>query len=128
MIAAVALLWLAACSRTTPRTAEAASPPAKVESSAPDKHEIRLTGLVEAVHSSKILVPQIFGPGGAMTLTHLIPSGAAVKEGDLIATFDATAQIDQARDAQAKYDDLTHQVEQKQAQNDADAAKRAADL
>ena len=128
MIAAVALLWLAACSRTTPRTAEAASPAVKVESSAPDKHEIRLTGLVEAVHSSKILVPQIFGPGGAMTLTHLIPSGAAVKEGDLIATFDATAQIDQARDAQAKYDDLTHQVEQKQAQNDADAAKRAADL
>ena len=128
LIAAVALLWLAACSRTTPRTAEAASPPVKVESSAPDKHEIRLTGLVEAVHSSKILVPQIFGPGGAMTLTHLIPSGAAVKEGDLIATFDATAQIDQARDAQAKYDDLTHQVEQKQAQNDADAAKRAADL
>jgi multidrug efflux pump subunit AcrA (membrane-fusion protein) len=128
LIAAVPLLVLAACSRTTPRTAEAASPPAKVESSAPDKHEIRLTGLVEAVHSSKILVPQIFGPGGAMTLTHLIPSGATVKEGDLIATFDATAQIDQARDAQAKYDDLTHQVEQKQAQNDADAAKRAADL
>ena len=28
------------------------------------KREIRLTGLVEAVHSSKILVPQIFGPGG----------------------------------------------------------------
>jgi multidrug efflux pump subunit AcrA (membrane-fusion protein) len=129
LIVAAPLVLLVACSRTTPRTAEAASPPpVKMESGPPGKHEIRLTGLVEAVHSSKILVPQIFGPGGAMTLTHLIPSGATVKDGDLIATFDATTQIDQARDAQAKYDDLTHQVEQKQAQNSADAAKRAADL
>src|SRR5690242_6423532 len=92
------------------------------------KREIRLTGLVEAVHSSKILVPQIFGPGGPLTLTHLIPNGSAVKETDLIATFDATTQIDAARDAQAKFDDLGHQVDQKRAQNLADAAKRAADL
>ena len=42
--------------------------------------------------------------------------------------FDATAQIDAARDAQAKYDDLGHQVEQKRAQNRADAEKRAVDL
>jgi multidrug efflux pump subunit AcrA (membrane-fusion protein) len=128
LIAGIPLMLLGACSRTAPRVAEAASPPTKAETAAPGKREIRLTGLVEAVHSSKILVPQIFGPGGAMTLTHLIPSGAMVKEGDLIATFDATTQIDQARDAQAKYDDLTHQVEQKQAQNAADAAKRAADF
>jgi multidrug resistance efflux pump len=92
------------------------------------KREVRLTGLVEAVHSSKILVPQIYGPGGPLTLTHLIPSGSNVKDGDIIATFDATAQIDAARDAQAKYDDLGHQVDQKRAQNLADAAKRAADL
>lgn len=128
LIAAAPFLLLVACSRTSPPAAEAASPPAKVDSGAAVKREIRLTGLIEAVHSSKILVPQIFGPGGAMTLTHLIPSGSTVKEGDLIATFDATTQIDQARDAQAKYDDLTHQVEQKRAQNAADAAKRAADL
>jgi multidrug resistance efflux pump len=51
-----------------------------------------------------------------------------VKEGDLIATFDATTQVDSARDAEAKYDDLGHQVEQKRAQNRADAEKRAADL
>ncbi len=127
LIAAAAVVLTAGCSRVTPPVAQAATP-ARVESTAPSRHEIRLTGLIEAVHSSKILVPQIYGPGGAMTLTHLIPSGAAVKEGDLIATFDATTQIDQARDAQAKYDDLSHQVEQKRAQNAADAAKRAADL
>jgi multidrug resistance efflux pump len=92
------------------------------------KREIRLTGIIEAVHSSKILVPQIYGPGGPLTLTHLIVSGSNVKPGDIIATFDATTQIDAARDAQAKYDDLGHQVDQKRAQNLADAAKRASDL
>ena len=63
-----------------------------------------------------------------MTLTNLIPNGSMVKEGDLIATFDATQQIDTARDAQAKFDDLGHQVEQKRAQNRADAEKRVSDL
>jgi HlyD family secretion protein len=121
------LLLLLSCSRAAPPTAHAAAPPV---GAAPTlaRHEIRLTGIVEAVHSSKILVPQIFGPGGSMTLTHLIPNGSTVKEGDLIATFDATQQIDAARDAKAKYDDLGHQVDQKRAQNLADAEKRAASL
>ncbi|MEO8596682.1 MAG: HlyD family efflux transporter periplasmic adaptor subunit [Candidatus Solibacter sp.] len=87
-----------------------------------------MSGTVEAVHSSKILVPQIFSQGGPMTLTKLIPNGSSVKQGDLIAIFDSTQQIDQARDAQAKFDDLGHQVEQKRAQNRADAEKRLADL
>jgi HlyD family secretion protein len=125
-VVAVPVLFLAACSRTMPPVAHAAAP---ATGDAGRVHrEIRLTGLIEAVHSSKILVPQIFGPGGPLTLTHLIPSGSTVKEGDIIATFDATTQIDAARDAQAKYDDLGHQVDQKRAQNAADAAKRAADL
>lgn len=128
LLAAAPLLLLLSCSRTSPPTTHAASPPGKADPAAAPKHEIRLTGLIEAVHSSKTLVPQIYGPGGPLTLTHLIASGAPVKEGDIIATFDATTQIDAARDAQAKYDDLTHQVEQKRAQNAADAEKRAADL
>lgn len=127
LAAAAPLLFLASCSRTAPPVAEAAGP-APARQSAPDKREIRLTGLVEAVHSSKILVPQIFGPGGPLTLTRLIRNGSEVKEGDIIATFDATTQIDAARDAQAKYDDLGHQVDQKRAQNRADAEKRAVDL
>lgn len=120
-------LLLASCSRTAPPVAQAASPTVTTPAKA-GKREIRLTGLVEAVHSSKVLVPQILGPGGPMTLTRLIPNGSEVKEGDLIATFDATNQIDQAREAQAKFDDLGHQVEQKRAQNRADSEKRSVDL
>src|SRR5262249_12015720 len=91
-------------------------------------HETRLTGTIEAVHSSKVLVPQIFGPGGAMTLTRLIANGVKVSEGDLVAVFDSTAQVDAARAAQAKVDDLGHQAQQKAAKIRADAEKRMQEL
>src|SRR5215471_16334457 len=112
LLAAIPLLLLASCSRPTPPVTHAAPPDAPRV-----KREVRVTGTVEAVHSSKVLVPQIFSQGGPMTLTKLIPNGSKVSAGDLIAIFDATQQIDQARDAQAKFDDLSHQVDQKAAQN-----------
>ncbi len=42
--------------------------------------------------------------------------------------LDATQQMDAARDAQAKFEDLGHQVEQKTAENRANAEKRTSDL
>jgi hypothetical protein len=120
---AIPLLFLASCSQ---------SPPPVIHAAAPEtprvKRQVRVTGTVEAIRSSKILVPQIWGQGGPMTLTKLIPNGSKVSEGDLVAVFDSTQQIDLARDAQAKFDDLGHQVEQKHAQNRADAEKRTSDL
>jgi multidrug resistance efflux pump len=47
-----------------------------------------------------------------------------VQEGEPLAEFDQTEQIEAGREAQAKYDDLSHQVEQKKAENDAEQAKR----
>jgi len=92
------------------------------------RHEVRLTGTVQAVHFFTVQVPQIGGQGGRVTLTRIIGSGVRVKNGDVLAEFDRTLQVDNARDAKAKFDDLSHQVEQRQAQNRADAAKRASDL
>jgi multidrug resistance efflux pump len=46
----------------------------------------------------------------------------------VIATFDPAQQIDAARDAQAKFEDLGHQVEQKIAEIRSNAEKRMADL
>src|SRR5689334_10709428 len=124
-VALLALL-LAACTRNSPPVAHAA---AKLPEESPrSKREIRVTGIIQAVHSTKIFVPQIWGQGGPMTLTKLIPNGTLVKEGDLIAVFDSTQQVDNAREALAKYEDLGHQVEQKVAQNRADAEKRTSDL
>jgi multidrug resistance efflux pump len=121
--ALAATLVLTSCSQPSPTVTHAA--PAEPPKLA---REIRVTGTVEAVQSTKIVVPQLYGQFNRMTLTKLIPNGSKVKEGDLIATFDAAQQIDTARDALAKYEDLGHQVDQKVAQNHADAEKRTADL
>jgi HlyD family secretion protein len=51
-----------------------------------------------------------------------------VRPGDLLAEFDRTDQLKLAREAQAKFDDLRHQVEQKIAEQKSNAEKRASDL
>ena len=127
IIVAFTVFSLTGCARHAPPIVRAASPDLR-EKTDPLRREVRLTGIVEAVHSYKVLVPQIWGQGGPMTLTKLIPNGSAVKEGDFVALFDSTQQADAARAAQAKFDDLSHQVDQKRAQNNADAEKRIADL
>ncbi len=129
--AAGVLLLLASCSRPSPPTAHAAGPgghPSAPVEPPRAKREVRVTGTIQAVHFSKVLVPAIYGQGGSLTLTRIIANGSRVKEGDPIAEFDATQQLDSARDAQGKYDDLGHQVDQKRAQNRADAEKRTSDL
>jgi multidrug resistance efflux pump len=93
----------------------------------PSRH-IRSTGSVQAVRVHNLTVPQIRGPGGQLTLIHLIPNGTSVNEGDLIAEFDKVQQMDDARDSRARVDDLNHQLEQMRAQNRSDQARRAADL
>ena len=125
---AFVLYLTAGCSRPLQRTTAAASPAPEASPADGGQREIRITGLIQAVHSVKIVVPQIQGQFGNMTLTKLIPSGTRVKEGDLIATFDPATQLDAARDAQAKFEDLGHQVDQKLAENRADDEKRKVDL
>jgi multidrug resistance efflux pump len=128
-VVAVFVLCLATgCNRPLPRITEAASSAPETSPADSGKGEIRITGLIQAVHSVKIVVPQIQGQFGNLTLTRLIPNGTSVKEGDLIATFDPATQLDAARDAQAKFDDLSHQVAQKLAENRANDEKRMVDL
>ena len=128
LAAASLLLWLASCSRSgpaRPSTVSAASP-AAAEPAA--RREIRLSGVVIAVNSVKVAVPSIQGQYSRMGLTSLIPNGSRVKAGDVIATFDPAQQMDAARDAKAKFEDLGHQVDQKIAENRANAEKRAVDM
>jgi HlyD family secretion protein len=115
---------LAACGKSSP----AANLPEPVRPSAQPIREVRATGKVQAVRSFVVQTPNIPGQGGQLTLVRLAENGARVKEGDLLAEFDDTQQQDNAREASSKYDDLGHQVEQKKAQNRADAEKRVAEL
>jgi HlyD family secretion protein len=111
------------------RTAAGTSAPANATAtSTAVGRELRLTGVVEAIHSSKVTVPQIIGQGGRLTLTKLIPNGSRVEKGDVIAQFDPLQQIEASFTARGKYDDLGHQVDQKITQNRADAEKRRSDL
>ena len=91
-------------------------------------HLVRVTGTIEAVRSVELRVPITEGQGGNLTLVKLIQNGVTVHPGDLLAEFDDTNELKLAREAQAKYDDLSHQVEQKQAEHKSNAEKRVSDL
>jgi len=125
---------LTSCARPGGETADAAQSTPSTPGTAsatvtPSKREIRLTGIVEAVHSSKVMVPGTTGNNNSqITLTRIIPNGSRVSEGDLIAEFDPTPQFDQLFQTRGKSDDLGHQAEQKAAANRADAEKRKSDL
>lgn len=91
-------------------------------------HHVRASGMIRAVHSQTILVPRIEGLGGNQTLAAIAENGAMVSPGDTLAMFDRANETKLLQDAQTKYDDLVHQIEQKKAQNNSNAEKRAADL
>ncbi len=89
---------------------------------------VRLTGVIQAVHSVDVRVPRIEGQGANLVLTRLVKNGVSVRPGDILAEFDDTAQVKAAREAQAKYDDLKHQVDEKVAEQASNAEKRRSDL
>ncbi|HEU5021268.1 MAG TPA: HlyD family efflux transporter periplasmic adaptor subunit [Bryobacteraceae bacterium] len=91
-------------------------------------HKVRATGMIRAVHSQTILVPRIEGVGGNQTLAAIADNGAMVSVGDTLAMFDRANETKLLQDAQTKYDDLLHQIEQKKAMNNSNAEKRNADL
>jgi HlyD family secretion protein len=128
VLAVLCSLLMSGCS--TPRVA-ASNPPLEkaLPTATPEVPSVRSTGTVEALHSVSIHVPRVSGVQSSnLTLTTLVANGARVRAGDVVAEFDRIAQLKNARDAEAKYDDLSHQVEQKAAQQNSNAAKRASDL
>jgi HlyD family secretion protein len=127
----ISVVFVTACARPGPATVDAApaTPTTPAAGVTESKREIRLTGIVEAVHSSKVMVPTTAGNNNSqVTLTRIVPNGVRVAVGDFIAEFDPTPQFDALLQARGKSDDLSHQVDQKAAANRADAEKRKSDL
>src|SRR5262245_59904567 len=110
---AFSAVLMCSCTRSSSEAAAQTQTALPATNASHTQREIRLTGLVEAVHSSRVVAPQIVGQNNRMTLVRLIPNGTQVQEGDVIAEFDPLEQMDAARTAQAKFEDLNHQVEQK---------------
>ncbi len=135
--AVTAVLLCSGCARVQPVQANvnpsaggAEAPPG----AAAGKRHIRATGTIQAVRAYTVQVPQITGSsmggpgGGRITLIKLAPNGTKVQEGDTLAEFDRTTQLDAALEAKAKYDDLSHQVKEKEAKNASDVAKRSSEI
>ena len=121
------------CSKTQAAASDRVAPPAQavapVTPPADTKpRALRTLGTVAAQRAVSLQVPRISGQGGSLTLVRLISNGSVVQTGDVLAEFDATPQMKSQRDAQAKFDDLSHQVEQKIAEAHSNAAKRDSDF
>ena len=92
------------------------------------RRSVRATGIVRAVKSITIGVPRIEGQGGNLTLATLADNGTSVAVGATLATFDRSNEIKLLREAETKFDDLEHQIEEKKAEHISNAEKRVADL
>lgn len=92
------------------------------------KGSVRSTGTIQPLESITVQVPRIEGQGGNLTLMKLTANGTTVRQGELLAEFDETKELQALRDASAKFEDLSHQVDQKAAEHRNNAAKRATDL
>jgi len=124
-----AMLALTGCGkRPTSALAATKSESTPTEASRSLRHIVRLTGTVQAVQSFIIQTPSIRGQGGSLTLIKLVPNGATVDKGEVIAEFDPTAQLQNERDTEARVDDLRHQIEQKIAEQHSNAENRASQL
>jgi len=89
---------------------------------------VRATGTVQPVDAVTVMVPEIVNSQGNLILTKILANGTMVTTGDIVAEFDRTRLLDQARDAKAKFEDLQHQVEQRKAQHRSDGERRASEL
>jgi multidrug efflux pump subunit AcrA (membrane-fusion protein) len=78
---------------------------------------IRVTGSTEAVHAYVVQAPRLAGGGVRMMLVHLVHAGAHVHRGDVLAAFDQQDQLQQFRDRQADYLDLTDKIKKQEADN-----------
>jgi len=128
-VTSTALILIGCQAKTAPIPAQSSAQTRRIKVRFDRLHKmVRSNGTIQAVNGLTVRVPQIHGQGSDMTLTRIVPTGVSVKQGDVLAEFERTKQVDNARDAQGKYEDLRHQVDQRKEQHRADAEKRAADL
>ena len=99
-----------------------------VISESPAAREVRATGTIQATRYLTVQTPRIAGRNSRLTLVGILPNGAVVEEGAVLAEFDQIEQLEAGRQAQARHEDLSHQVEQKRAENEAASARRRLEL
>jgi HlyD family secretion protein len=86
---------------------------------------VHLKGELRATKSTLILAPPV--PGSMRILT-LVPTGAAVKKGDLLLSFDTADQEYQLAQAQSQLREADYEIQKLEADNAVQAAKDEVDL
>ncbi len=90
---------------------------------------LRVNGTVEATETHPINAPRIAGQAnGALTITKLLPTGTRVHKGDLLVEFDRQAQVRNAMDREADYNDFLRQIDKLRASQAAITAVDDADI
>jgi multidrug efflux pump subunit AcrA (membrane-fusion protein) len=90
---------------------------------------LRVTGTTEATQSYIVAAPTLTGGNlGSLIITKMAQAGARVKKGNLLVEFDRQAQIKNALDKQAEYDDLVEQIKKSQADQAIAQAKDESEL
>ncbi|HEX3818770.1 MAG TPA: HlyD family efflux transporter periplasmic adaptor subunit [Candidatus Sulfotelmatobacter sp.] len=101
----------------------------QISASAATGNALRLKGTTEAVQSRSILAPLLSGQQvHTLTIIHLLPAGARVKQGDLLVEFDRQDQLRDFIDKKAEYEKLMDQVAEEQAKEVAARAKDDTEL
>jgi HlyD family secretion protein len=121
IVAATLAIFLAGLHKRSPNSGSVR----QSSSSSSPNPTLRLNGKTEAIRARSILAPLLAGQQvGTLTITRLIPSGARVKQGDLLVEFDRQAQLRDFIDKQAQSDDENEKVLEEQAK---EAAARSKD-
>lgn len=90
---------------------------------------LRIHGVVEAVKFHAVAAPRLSGQGNApMIITRLIPAGARVQPGDLLAEFDRQVQRKNHLDRETQYRDRVEQIRKKKAEQAADRVRDEREL
>jgi len=121
----VAMLLAVGCAPAADGRGQAASPAVEVPAV---PGSIRFSGVVEAVRTRTVLVPQLRGVPSLMVITHLVEAGRRVEPGDVIVEFDPQDQEIRALDAQAEVDDLDAQIARRRTEHEAADARDRTEL
>jgi multidrug resistance efflux pump len=86
---------------------------------------LRLTGTVEAVRATTVVVPRLAGQSSnTLVITRMVTAGTRVSPGDVLVEFDPQDQVRNAMDRRAEVVDLDGQIQKKRSEQ---AIARSAD-
>ena len=90
---------------------------------------LRVNGTVEATEAHPVIAPRLAGQtNGSLTIIKLLPTGSHVHKGDPLVEFDRQAQVRNAMDRQADYNDFLRQIDKLRATQAATVAVDDADI